>query len=118
MSRKASGEDVHAVRVCSGSCPWASSGSPAAGNLHDDRAGKREEVLTSDAMWMCTSCYNCIVRCRAACDHPHHARLAHYAKRLGLVPQTSPPQVRPADVDNLVKKGGSTSSSSACRCTS
>lgn len=27
------------------------------------RAGKREEVLRSDSMWMCTSCYNGVVRC-------------------------------------------------------
>jgi heterodisulfide reductase subunit C len=27
------------------------------------RAGKREAVLSSESVWMCTSCYNCIVRC-------------------------------------------------------
>ena len=27
------------------------------------RAGMKEEVLTSNTMWNCTSCYRCIVRC-------------------------------------------------------
>ena len=55
------------------------------------RAGKRDEVLTSDSMWMCTSCYNCIVRCprELPITHIMHG-LAHYAKRLGIVPQGQP----------------------------
>ncbi|TXT21199.1 MAG: heterodisulfide reductase subunit C [bacterium] len=52
--------------LCSGSCPT---------HFHDGwdhapheifmliRAGKRDEVLQSQGMWMCTSCYNCYVRC-------------------------------------------------------
>jgi quinone-modifying oxidoreductase subunit QmoC len=32
------------------------------------RAGKRDEVLQSNSMWMCTSCYNRIVRC--PCELP------------------------------------------------
>ncbi|HTY99564.1 MAG TPA: 4Fe-4S dicluster domain-containing protein, partial [Rhodocyclaceae bacterium] len=50
--------------VCAGSCPlgphWQHSPQKIFMMI---RAGKREEVLTSDSMWMCTSCYNCIVRC-------------------------------------------------------
>ena len=50
--------------VCSGSCPI--------GTLMDHgprklfmmiRAGMREEVLSSNTMWNCTSCYRCVVRC-------------------------------------------------------
>jgi quinone-modifying oxidoreductase subunit QmoC len=71
------------------------------------RAGKREEVLTSNAMWMCTSCYNCIVRCprELPITHIMHG-LAHYAKRLGLVQQQQP-TAKFAQLfwNNLSKKG-------------
>jgi quinone-modifying oxidoreductase subunit QmoC len=55
------------------------------------RAGKREEVLESSSMWMCTSCYNCIVRCprELPITHIMHG-LAHYAKRLGIAPKNQP----------------------------
>ena len=56
---------------------------------------------------MCTSCYNCIVRCprQLPITHIMHG-LAHYAKRLGLVPQTNP-TAKFAQLfwDNLLKKG-------------
>ena len=94
--------------VCDGSCP-----------LGDDweltpqkifmmiRAGKRDEVLGSDAMWMCTSCYNCIVRCprELPITHIMHG-LAHYAKRLGIAPKEQP-TAKFAQLfwDNLMKKG-------------
>lgn len=50
--------------MCSGSCPI--------GTLMDHgprkifmmvRAGMKEAVLTSNTIWNCTSCYNCVVRC-------------------------------------------------------
>lgn len=55
------------------------------------RAGKREEVLSSSSMWMCTSCYNCISRCprELPITHIMHG-LAHYAKRLGIAPKEQP----------------------------
>ena len=50
------------------------------------RANKREQVLGSTSMWMCTSCYNCIARCPRGLPITHIMHgLAHYAKRLGLV---------------------------------
>ena len=57
------------------------------------RAGKRDEVLQSDSMWMCTSCYNCIVRYprELPITHIMHG-LAHYAKRLGIAPKNQPTQ--------------------------
>ena len=71
------------------------------------RAGKRDEVLQSDAMWMCTSCYNCIVRCprELPITHIMHG-LAHYAKRLGIAPKNQP-TMKFAQLfwDNLMKKG-------------
>lgn len=50
--------------MCSGSCP--------VGDLMDHgprklfmmiRAGMKEAVLTSNTIWNCVSCYNCVVRC-------------------------------------------------------
>jgi quinone-modifying oxidoreductase subunit QmoC len=94
--------------VCSGSCPmgphWAH---PPQEIFMLIRAGKREEVLTSESMWMCTSCYNCIVRCPRGLPITHIMHgLAHYAKRLGLVPKEQP-TAKFAQMfwDNLMKKG-------------
>ena len=50
--------------VCSGSCPL--------GTIMDNgprktfmmiRAGMKDEVLRSNTLWDCVSCYNCVVRC-------------------------------------------------------
>ena len=94
--------------ACSGSCPlgkhWAH---PPQELFMMVRAGKREEVLTSDSMWMCTSCYNCIVRCprELPITHIMHG-LANYAKRLGLTPGNQPTS-RFSQIfwDNMMKKG-------------
>ncbi len=78
--------------VCAGSCPlgpaWEHSPQKIFMMI---RAGKRDEVLKSDSMWMCTSCYNCIVRCprKLPITHIMHG-LANYAHRLGLAPQGQP----------------------------
>lgn len=94
--------------VCSGSCPlgkhWAH---PPQEIFMMIRAGKRDEVLTSDSMWMCTSCYNCIVRCprELPITHIMHG-LAHYAKRLGLTPKGQPTQqFSQIFWDNMMVKG-------------
>ncbi len=94
--------------VCSGSCPlgphWDH---PPQEIFMMIRAGKRDEVLGSSSMWMCTSCYNCIARCprELPITHIMHG-LAHYAKRLGLVPKNQPTQ-KFAQLfwDNMFKKG-------------
>jgi len=78
--------------VCAGSCPmgpyWEH---PPQEIFMMIRAGKREEVLSSSSMWMCTSCYNCISRCprELPITHIMHG-LAHYAKRLGIAPKEQP----------------------------
>jgi quinone-modifying oxidoreductase subunit QmoC len=78
--------------VCAGSCPlgphWEH---PPQEIFMMIRAGKREEVLTSESMWMCTSCYNCIVRCprELPITHIMHG-LANYAHRLGIAPKQNP----------------------------
>jgi quinone-modifying oxidoreductase subunit QmoC len=94
--------------VCAGSCPlgphWAH---PPQEIFMMIRAGKREEVLTSDSMWMCTSCYQCIVRCprKLPITHIMHG-LAYLAKREGLVPKNQPTaQFGQMFWDNLTKTG-------------
>lgn len=71
------------------------------------RANKREEVLSSTSMWMCTSCYNCIARCPRGLPITHIMHgLAHYSKRLGLKPQNQPTEkFGQMFWDNLTKKG-------------
>lgn len=80
--------------VCSGSCPT---------NFHSGwdhppqelfmliRAGKRDEVLNSNSMWNCVSCYNCYVRCprKIPITHIMHG-IAEYAYRIGRAPKNQP----------------------------
>lgn len=94
--------------VCSGSCPLGKDWDhPPQELFMMIRAGKRNEVLSSESMWMCTSCYNCITRCPRGLPITHIMHgLAHYAKRLGLVPKNQPTEkFSQLFWDNLVKKG-------------
>lgn len=78
--------------VCSGSCPLRDAWEhPPHEILTMIRANRRNEVLTSTSMWMCTSCYNCVARCPRGLpvtDIMHG--LAHYAERLGVAPRDNP----------------------------
>ncbi|MDP2811060.1 MAG: 4Fe-4S dicluster domain-containing protein, partial [Rhodocyclaceae bacterium] len=63
-------EEGHMVKmcmqcgVCAGSCPFGPDWEHSPQKIFMMiRAGKRDEVLGSDSMFMCTSCYNCMVRC-------------------------------------------------------
>ena len=94
--------------VCSGSCPFGPHWEhPPQEIFMMIRAGKRDEVLTSESMWMCTSCYNCIVRCprELPITHIMHG-LANYAHRLGLAPKMNPTR-RFAKIfwNNIAKNG-------------
>jgi heterodisulfide reductase subunit C2 len=78
--------------VCAGSCPLGPHWEHTPQKLFMMiRAGKREEVLTSTSMWMCTSCYNCVVRCprKLPITTIMHG-LATHAHRLGLAPKMQP----------------------------
>ncbi|MFA7269046.1 MAG: 4Fe-4S dicluster domain-containing protein [Sterolibacterium sp.] len=94
--------------VCAGSCPFGPHWEHSPQKIFMMiRAGKREEVLASDSMWMCTSCYNCIVRCprRLPITHIMHG-LASYAHRLKLAPKSQPTRnFATMFWNNLVKKG-------------
>lgn len=94
--------------VCAGSCPlgphWQHTPQEIFMMI---RAGKREEVLSSDSMWMCTSCYNCVARCPRGLPITHIMHgLAHYATRLGLAPKEQPTR-KFAKIfwDNIIKTG-------------
>ncbi len=94
--------------VCAGSCPLGDAWDHSPQEIFMMiRAGKREEVLTSDSMWMCTSCYNCIVRCprELPITHIMHG-LANYAHRLGIAHKKNPTR-RFAKIfwDNVTKNG-------------
>ena len=94
--------------VCSGSCPFGPHWEHPPQELFMlIRAGKREEVLTSDSVWMCTSCYSCIVRCPRDIPITHIMHgLASYAHRLGLAPKMNPTRkFSKIFWDNLVKTG-------------
>ncbi|MFN3397898.1 MAG: 4Fe-4S dicluster domain-containing protein [Sulfurimicrobium sp.] len=94
--------------VCAGSCPFGPHWEHTPQKIFMMiRAGKREEVLTSDSMWMCTSCYNCIVRCprKLPITHIMHG-LAYLSKREGLMPKNQPTaQFGQLFWDNLTKNG-------------
>ena len=50
--------------TCSGSCPTSYMMDYTPRRLFAMiRAGLKEEVLSSDALWICSSCYQCTVRC-------------------------------------------------------
>ncbi len=94
--------------VCAGSCPLGSAWEHSPQKIFMMiRAGEREQVLSSDAMWMCTSCYSCIVRCprKLPITHIMHG-LANYAHRLGLAPKGQPTRdFAKLFWDNLVRRG-------------
>ena len=94
--------------VCAGSCPlgphWEHSPQKIFRMI---MAGKRDEVLTSDSVWMCTSCYSCIVRCprKLPITHIMHG-IAHYAHRLDVAPKGLPTrELARVFWNNLVKTG-------------
>jgi quinone-modifying oxidoreductase, subunit QmoC len=50
--------------TCSGSCPMGARMDHGPRKIFMMiRAGMKEAVLTSDTLWNCVSCYNCVVRC-------------------------------------------------------
>jgi len=50
--------------ICTGSCPTANNWDyPPRRAIAMVRAGLREDLLSSNSMWFCASCYTCTVRC-------------------------------------------------------
>lgn len=87
-----SGEEIKMCMqcgVCAASCPLSLvMDHPPRQIFAMIRAGKREEVLGSQSIMLCTSCYSCKVRCPRkipVVDVMHG--LAHYALKQGFVPR-------------------------------
>ncbi len=75
--------------ICSASCPLRHEMDyPPRQIFAMIRAGKKDAVLNSKAIQLCTSCYTCKVRCPRAIsviDVMHG--LAHYAIKKGIIPR-------------------------------
>lgn len=70
------------------------------------RAGRRQEVLTSPDIMLCTSCYTCKVRCPRnipVIDVMHG--LAHYALENGIVPREETTKFGQAFWDSIYETG-------------
>jgi len=87
-----SGEEIKMCMqcgICAGSCPLRHEMDYSPRNIFAMiRAGKRNEVLGSKAIKLCTSCYSCEVRCPRnipVIDVMHG--LAHYAIKQGIMPR-------------------------------
>lgn len=95
--------------VCAGSCPLGPHWEHSPRQLFQlVRSGKKEAVLKSSSMWMCTSCYNCIVRCPRNLPITHLVHgLARYAEEQGMVDKTQTTRRFAVDVfwENIVATG-------------
>jgi quinone-modifying oxidoreductase subunit QmoC len=75
--------------MCSGSCPIGSKMDNGPRKIFMMiRAGMKEEVLSSDTIWNCTQCYNCVVRCPRQVPVTYLLQgLANVAVREGYAPK-------------------------------
>ena len=87
-----SGEEIKMCMqcgICAGSCPLRHEMDyPPRQIFALIRAGKRDKVLNSTAIKLCTSCYSCKVRCPRGIpviDVMHG--LAHYGIKKGIIPK-------------------------------
>jgi quinone-modifying oxidoreductase subunit QmoC len=77
--------------VCSGSCPIGVQMDYGPRKLFMMiRAGMKEEVMTSNTQWNCTSCYRCVVRCPRGIPVTYILQdLATKSAELGYAPKTN-----------------------------
>ena len=87
-----SGEEIKMCMncgICAGSCPLRHEMDYPPRQLFTlVRAGRRDEVMNSKAIKLCTSCYRCKVRCPRGIpviDVMHG--LAHYGIKKGIIPK-------------------------------
>lgn len=94
--------------TCTGSCPNANrmDHSPRE-TIAMARAGLREEVLSSNAMWFCASCYLCTVRCPRGIKPTDFMHILEcIADRAGLsTKHTRTPVMYRTFVDNIRNNG-------------
>lgn len=94
--------------VCSGSCPnvlWMDHSPRKLIALA--RAGKREEVLSSNSMWCCATCHLCTVRCPKGIEMPELMHVLEcIATREGLANRrVSAPTAQRTLVDAVKRRG-------------
>lgn len=77
--------------VCSGSCPIGVQMDYGPRKLFMMiRAGMKEDVMTANTQWNCTSCYRCVVRCPRGVPVTYILQdLAAKSAELGYVPKTN-----------------------------
>lgn len=77
--------------VCSGSCPIGVQMDYGPRKLFMMiRAGMKEEVMTSNTQWNCTSCYRCVLRCPRGIPVTYILQdLATKSAELGYAPKTN-----------------------------
>ncbi|HVY43954.1 MAG TPA: 4Fe-4S dicluster domain-containing protein [Hyphomicrobiaceae bacterium] len=77
--------------VCAGSCPIGVQMDYGPRKLFMMiRAGMKEEVMTSNTQWNCTSCYRCVVRCPRGIPVTYILQdLATKSAELGYAPKTN-----------------------------
>ena len=105
------GENIRACiqcGICTGSCPMADEMEYAPRKMISlVRAGLRDDVLSSNSMWHCLSCYMCTVRC------PRDVKpteLAHALEMLAIehgfrIRETSTPAMYCSFVDSIKSNG-------------
>lgn len=93
--------------VCAASCPLKEKMDFSPRKIFTlIRAGKRETVLSSQAIMLCTSCYSCKVRCPRkvpVVDVMHG--LAHYALNQGYTPRAETALFGKKFWDNIYRLG-------------
>jgi Fe-S oxidoreductase len=75
ISHTVGGENIrHCLQcgLCSGNCPLSLYMDYTPRRLmHLSREGFKEEVLRSSSIWLCTTCYNCMVQCPKGINITH-----------------------------------------------
>ena len=97
----------HQCGICSGSCPsvlWMDYSPRKIIAL--TRAGKRQEVLSSNSMWCCATCHLCTVRCPRGIEMPELMHvLESIAIREGLAGRVSAPTMQRTLVNAAKRQG-------------
>jgi quinone-modifying oxidoreductase, subunit QmoC len=111
VTRMAGGERIrHCLQCgqCSGTCPLSLYMDHTPRQLmYLAREGFKEEVLTSSAIWMCTSCYACMVKCPKKINITH--LLYAFKERAiteGRYPKRFPLAVMARQFAHMVDKSG------------
>ncbi len=111
VTHMAGGERIrHCLQcgLCSGTCPLSLYMDHTPRQLmHLAREGFKEEVLKSSAIWMCTSCYACTVKCPKQINITH--LLYAFKERAvteGLYPHRWPIAVMAREFARMVTRSG------------